>query len=187
MMAFMVDSKLAGFSRFELLGKEHSPWKWLAWLQRWWAWPWIRSHGLAMWGCTIIHQQRVGPTWPAFWHMLPDLPWLVIECLDFCWLVGLVSCLGHNPWAYALSIYVVDAPVPCFLANLFVFWFVVHGWHLLPFFVLLLYALVSADLAILVIIPCILICVSWHMWEDFHVFFTHTLTVVLSVLKMIMW
>ena len=58
-------------------------------------------------------------------------------------ILGLVHFLFH----------VMDAPVPCFLANLFVFQFVVLGWCLLPFFVLLLQALVCVVLAILAIVP----------------------------------
>ena len=65
-------------------------------------------------------------------------------------ILGLVCC----------PLFVVDAPMSCFLTNLFVFWFVVIGWHLLPFFVLLLQALVCIVLVILVIVSCILTCIG---------------------------
>ena len=56
--------------------------------------------------------------------------------------------------------FVVDAPVPCFLTYLLVFWFFVLGWRLFPFFALLLQVLVCIVFSILEIVSCILTCVG---------------------------
>ena len=63
--------------------------------------------------------------------------------------------LVHSPF------HVVDAPVPCYFANLFVFRFVVLWWQPIPFFILLLKALVCVILAVLADVLCIITCIGF--------------------------
>ena len=87
-------------------------------------------------------------------------PDLLLNVLVFVALLVLFLAQAAILGLVHLPFHVVDAPVPHFLANLLVFWFVVLGWYRLPFFVLLLQSLVCVVLAILMVVPLILTCIG---------------------------
>ena len=60
--------------------------------------------------------------------------------------------------------HVVDAPVECLGANLFLFWFVFFGWQFLPFLILLLKAFVCLVLLILAVCRTLLLRSISALW-----------------------
>ena len=106
------------------------------------------------------HTIRVWPTWHAFWCCCLTCPDLLLSVLTFVALLVLFLAKVTITRLVHCQFHVMVTPVPYFLANPFVFWFVVLGWCLLPFFVLLLKVLLWVVFAVLATIPWILTCIG---------------------------